>query len=210
MRKDFLLLPSKIDSHLVVNDISPCHQRVRFFSGNHFNHQSCGKEAPTCGFHCKSELCTSHFCFLTLSHLILTSAELQVFATLWFWLVFVAAASCLGLILWLFTAAGAVNRTFVRKYLTIMGRLQKGEPDYTRKKASEFLFIIILLVVNLPILNSAGIRFFNYFSDSLYERNPKFKTLFKSLTKAAKLDCVHRIYFHHLEGTQKFGMWLSK
>ena len=33
MRNDFLLLSSKIDSHLVVNDISPCHQRVRFFNG---------------------------------------------------------------------------------------------------------------------------------------------------------------------------------
>jgi len=53
----------------------------------------------------------------------------KVFGVLWFWLIFVAAASCVGLILWLFTAASSVNRTFVRKYLTIMGRLQKGDTD---------------------------------------------------------------------------------
>lgn len=51
----------------------------------------------------------------------------KVFVVLWFWLVFLAAASCVGLLLWLFTAISTVNRTFVRKYLTIMGRLQKNE-----------------------------------------------------------------------------------
>ena len=51
---------------------------------------------------------------------------MQVFIVLWFWLVFLAAASFLGLLLWLVTALGSVNRTFVRKYLTIMGRLRKG------------------------------------------------------------------------------------
>ena len=120
--------------------MSLCHQRpMAACRNNHFYHQSLGNEVPTKiqrkgGMRRNSELYIIHYCFLTLSHLILTSAVLQVFATLWFWLVFVAAASCLGLILWLFTAAGAVNRTFVRKYLTIMGRLQKGKPGYTGNK----------------------------------------------------------------------------
>lgn len=50
-----------------------------------------------------------------------------VFVVLWFWLVFLAAASILGLLLWLVTAANPVNRTFIRKYLRIMGRLQTTE-----------------------------------------------------------------------------------
>lgn len=50
----------------------------------------------------------------------------KVFIVLWFWLVFLAAASCLGLVLWIFTAIGPVNKTFVKKYLTIMGRLKRG------------------------------------------------------------------------------------
>jgi hypothetical protein len=53
----------------------------------------------------------------------------KVFMVLWFWLVFVAAASCLGLLLWLLTAIGPVNKTFVKKYLTIMGRLKKDTSD---------------------------------------------------------------------------------
>ena len=43
---------------------------------------------------------------------------------LWFWLVFVAVASTLGLILWMFTAISYVNKTFAEKYLTIMGRTE--------------------------------------------------------------------------------------
>ena len=163
MRKDFMLLSSKIDSHLVVNDISPCHQRVRFFWWLARTTISIisleGKKLQLADFIVKVN-CVHLIIVLS----ILTSAVLQVFATLWFWLVFVAAASCLGLILWLFTAAGAVNRTFVRKYLTIMGRLQKGRPDYTVKKVSEFLFIIILQVVNLPNLNSVGYSIFTSIS----------------------------------------------
>ncbi|XP_067940722.1 innexin unc-9-like [Watersipora subatra] len=61
----------------------------------------------------------------------------KVFVVLWFWLVFLAAASVLGFVLWLFTALNSVNRTFVRKYLTIMGRLQKD--DYNQDDINEFM-----------------------------------------------------------------------
>ncbi|XP_067940976.1 innexin unc-9-like isoform X2 [Watersipora subatra] len=44
------------------------------------------------------------------------------FLCLWFWLALVAAASILGLLLWVFTLIPAVNRAFARKYLAIMGR----------------------------------------------------------------------------------------
>ena len=74
MRKAFLLLSSKIDSHLVANDISPCHQSPMVACrNNHFHHQSWGNEAPTeiprkGGMRRNSELYITHSCSDTLSH----------------------------------------------------------------------------------------------------------------------------------------------
>ncbi|KAF6038821.1 hypothetical protein EB796_002871 [Bugula neritina] len=53
----------------------------------------------------------------------------KCFMFLWFWLVFVAAASTIGLILWLFTACSGVNMSFTKKYLGIMGRLDNRDRD---------------------------------------------------------------------------------
>jgi len=45
---------------------------------------------------------------------------------LWFWLVFVAISSVVGLMLWIFTAIPSVKKEFVTKYLVIMGKIHKG------------------------------------------------------------------------------------
>ncbi|XP_067940884.1 innexin unc-9-like [Watersipora subatra] len=61
----------------------------------------------------------------------------KIYIFLWWWLVFVAAMSCIGVLVWLVTLLPKSNMRFVGKYLKVMNRLS-GQSDKERKLVSEF------------------------------------------------------------------------
>jgi len=61
----------------------------------------------------------------------------KMYIFLWWWLVFVIAMSCIGVLVWLLTLLPRSNIRFVGKYLKVMNRLNGGS-DKERKLVQEF------------------------------------------------------------------------
>lgn len=61
----------------------------------------------------------------------------KIYIFLWWWLVFVIAMSCIGVLVWFLTLLPRSNIRFVGKYLKVMNRLNGGS-DKERKLVQEF------------------------------------------------------------------------
>jgi len=61
----------------------------------------------------------------------------KIYIFLWWWLVFVIAMSCVGVLVWFLTLLPRSNIRFVGKYLKVMNRLNGGS-DKERKLVQEF------------------------------------------------------------------------
>ena len=94
---------------------------------------------------------------------------LQVFVILWFWLIAVAALSVLGLVLWLFTASSSMNRSFAKKYLTIMGRANRSKCGLMKVFQNSSLYhLITLWYIGFIIINIVEFKIYQNISQKKF------------------------------------------